>query len=159
MKLRHALPFFAFIALLLTILLLPAVIMKSTADERGLARSPRKASTLNVPDAINNDTCEGAIPLSLQRAVNGDLTTFTDNYELSDTSTCFVGIGQQPSTMTGPDAVYSFTAPVAGNYSIKLSDYTGTGDLGLLLPHLVAAPVELLLKDLLGADQRERTAL
>src|SRR5688572_9869917 len=40
-----------------------------------------------------------------------------------------------------------------------LGGHHGPGDLALLLPHLVGRPVELLLEDALGGDQRQRSVL
>ncbi|HYV07937.1 MAG TPA: C25 family cysteine peptidase, partial [Blastocatellia bacterium] len=79
-----------------------------------------------LPEA--NDTCAGAIPLSLNSRVDatttsGSTPTATNDYNLSG-SGCFAGIGQTASTADGIDVVYSFTAPTAGNYSFRVFNYT-----------------------------------
>ncbi|HYP25781.1 MAG TPA: BACON domain-containing carbohydrate-binding protein [Blastocatellia bacterium] len=70
-----------------------------------------------------NDTCGGAIPLTLNTPVEGDLQAATNNYQLSG-SACFTGIGHTASQARGRDVAYSFTAPSAGLYSIRVYDYT-----------------------------------
>jgi hypothetical protein len=100
---------------------------QSGKDER---RSGRQLSAPgpNAPSVVPNDTCAGAIPLSLRQSVNGTLATATNDYQLSGAA-CFVGIGQTPAIADGGDAVYSFTAPATANYSFKLTDETGVGDM------------------------------
>jgi hypothetical protein len=79
-----------------------------------------------------NDTCAGAVALSLDTPVNGTTVVASDDYELSG-SGCFTGIGQNPSTATGNDVVYSFTAPVAGNYSFKVTNFDSLSRLVLYI--------------------------
>ncbi len=73
-----------------------------------------------VPPA--NDTCAGAIALSLDTPVNGSTAVAANDYQLSGAG-CFTGLGQTASTASGGDAVYSFTAPAAGNYSFKVTNF------------------------------------
>jgi len=77
-----------------------------------------------------NDTCAGAIALALDTPVNGKTDFASDDYELSG-SACFTGLGQTASTATGNDVVYSFTAPVAGNYSFKVTNFDSSSRLVL----------------------------
>ncbi len=72
-----------------------------------------------------NETCAGAIPLTLNTAVSGTTNAVTTNdYQLTGT-TCFTGIGQTSSTAVGRDVVYSFTAPAVGNYSFTINFASG----------------------------------
>jgi uncharacterized repeat protein (TIGR01451 family) len=48
-----------------------------------------------------------------------------NDYQLPSGSACFAGIGQAPSTATGGDVVYTFTAPAAGDYSFRVREYDG----------------------------------
>ena len=75
-----------------------------------------------------NDTCSGAIALSLNAPVDATTTSGAtpaamNDYNLSGAA-CFPGIGQIASTADGIDVVYSFTAPSAGNYSFRVFNYT-----------------------------------
>ena len=75
----------------------------------------------------SNDTCSGAIALSLNTPVDATTTSGTapianNDYNLSGAG-CFSGIGQSASTADGIDVVYSFTAPSAGNYSFRVFNY------------------------------------
>jgi hypothetical protein len=70
----------------------------------------------------NNDTCTAATTLLLDTPVNGTTLGATDNYRLSG-SACFTGVGNHTSTAAGRDAVYTFTAPHAGNYSVRVTNY------------------------------------
>ena len=78
--------------------------------------------SVNVP--APNDTCAGAIPLSLDTPVNGFSNLLAANdYNLSG-ATCFAGtVGNTASTAPGRDVVYSFTAPSAGSYSFRVNGY------------------------------------
>jgi hypothetical protein len=69
-----------------------------------------------------NDLCAGAIPLTLNTAVQGTLAGAANDYTISTPSaTCFPGIGQTTTnTAPGRDVVYSFTPGVSGNYSFRL---------------------------------------
>ena len=83
-----------------------------------------------------NDTCAGAVPLSLDTPVAGS-TLFAsmvanDDYHLSST-TCFTGlgdnsIGNSTSTAAGRDVVYSFTASATTTYSFRISGLLGSSD-------------------------------
>lgn len=69
-----------------------------------------------------NDTCATATPLSLQTPLAGTTIAAVNDYQLSGAA-CFTGIGQTASTAQGRDVVYSFTAPTAGKYSFRVTDY------------------------------------
>jgi len=77
-----------------------------------------------------NDICAGASPLTLNTPVNGTTAGAGADYLLSGT-TCFTGIGNTTSTAPGRDVVYSFTAPNAGNYSFKVTNYDTLSNLVL----------------------------
>ncbi|MEK6304145.1 MAG: HYR domain-containing protein, partial [Acidobacteriota bacterium] len=80
---------------------------------------------ISQPLSPANETCAGAIPLTLNTAVSGTTNGATGNdYQLTGT-TCFTGIGQTSSTAPGRDVVYSFTAPSAGNYSFTINFVNG----------------------------------
>src|SRR6266496_2002562 len=79
------------------------------------------------PPTFENDTCAGAIPLTLNIPVAGGTTGNTNNdYQLSG-SACFTGTGNTATTASGRDVVYSFTAPAAGQYSFRAWQYVSTG--------------------------------
>jgi predicted RecA/RadA family phage recombinase len=75
-----------------------------------------------------NDTCAGAIALTLNTPVNGTTVGAEDDYELSGAA-CFTGVGQTVSTAAGRDVLYSFTAPNSGVYSFRGTNYFNGGDL------------------------------
>ncbi len=84
-----------------------------------------------------NDTCAGAIALSLNTPVDATTTSGTtpiasNDYNLSG-SACFTGIGQTASSAGGIDVVYSFTAPTAGSYSFRVFNYENTVSSNLVL--------------------------
>lgn len=84
-----------------------------------------------------NDTCAGAIALSLNTPVDATTTSGTtptanDDYRLSG-SACFTGIGQTAETGAGIDVVYSFTAPTAGDYSFRVFNYENPVSSNLVL--------------------------
>jgi uncharacterized repeat protein (TIGR01451 family) len=72
-----------------------------------------------------NDTCSGAVPLTLNTPVVGTTASAADNYELSG-SACFTGVGQTPTPASGSDVVYRFTAPAAGSYSFRVNGFDPT---------------------------------
>ncbi len=72
-----------------------------------------------------NDTCTGALPLTLNIPVTDAFTNLTTNdYQLSG-ATCFTGVGQTSNTAGGRDHAFTFTAPAAGNYSFRVSEPSG----------------------------------
>ena len=79
------------------------------------------------PPVPANDLCAGAIPLTLNTAVQGTLAGGTNDYTISTPSaTCFPGIGQTTTnTAPGRDVVYSFTPASSGNYSFRLFSREG----------------------------------
>jgi hypothetical protein len=82
--------------------------------------------TQNIVPA--NDTCAGAISVSLDSPINGTTVAANNDYTLSG-STCFTGVAQTPSTSPGRDVVYSFTAPAADNYSFRVTGYCSSQNL------------------------------
>lgn len=87
------------------------------------ARSdPRKLAPLA-------ETCALATPLVLNTPQQGTTVGSVNDYELSGAG-CFTGVGNTPSTAGGNDVVYSFTAPSAGTYSFRVTNYNG-GDVVL----------------------------
>jgi hypothetical protein len=101
-------------------------------------------TTSNPAAPPSNDTFAGAIPLTANMSVTGNLGSGADSaandYQLAapGTPTCYSGVGQQttPSTASGRDVVYSFTAPSVGGYSFRVG-YTGETDNEDLVIYLV----------------------
>lgn len=77
-----------------------------------------------------NDTCSSPTSLTLNTPVNGTTASAAGDYQLSGAA-CFTGVGQTASTATGRDAVYSFTAPSAANYSFRVTGFDITKNLVL----------------------------
>ena len=77
-----------------------------------------------------NDTCGGATPLSINVPLTGTTQAASNDYQTAGT-TCFTGLGQTPSTATGREVVYSFTAPTTDTFSFKVKDYNALGNLVL----------------------------
>ena len=76
----------------------------------------------------SNDTCAAPTALSLDTPIAGTNKNAFDDYQLSGAA-CFTGVAQTASTAAGRDVVYSFTAPVAGNYSFTVTDYSTDSNL------------------------------
>jgi hypothetical protein len=106
------------VAIALAICLLLAITASSPTHVTAQSGSP------------SNDTCSGAIPLALNIPVTGTTVNALDDYRLSG-SACFSGVGQTASTVTGRDVVYSFIAPTADTYSIRVTGYTSSANLVL----------------------------
>jgi hypothetical protein len=83
-----------------------------------------------------NDLCNGAVPvLQNPGSLNflplvGTTVGARDDYRIANTNG-FGGIDQVPSAAPGRDVVYSFTAPDAGEYSFKVTDYDAAQNLVL----------------------------
>jgi hypothetical protein len=92
--------------------------------------------------AAANDLCTGASALTLNTPVNGTTVAAGSDYALSGT-TCFTGIGNTSSTAAGRDVVYSFTAPGAGNYSFRVTNYDSLSNLVLYVSTSCPAPSTL----------------
>ena len=73
-----------------------------------------------------NDNVSGALDLQLNAPRSGNFVAAFNDYTLPGASPCFAGTGHLPSTSTGRDLVYRFTAPSAGDYSFRLAE-TSTG--------------------------------
>jgi len=75
----------------------------------------------------SNDSLAGAIDVFLNLPVLGTTVLASNDYQLPAGSTCFTNSGQignaTGSMAPGRDVVYSFTAPAAGTYSIKVNNY------------------------------------
>ncbi|HEV8200432.1 MAG TPA: DUF11 domain-containing protein [Candidatus Polarisedimenticolia bacterium] len=101
-----------------------------------------------------NDTCAGAVTLSLNSPIAGTTAAATDNYELSG-SACFTGVGQTPVSATGSDVVYRFTAPDAGAYSFRVSPADATKNVVLdVASDCPAGPFPATITGCLGAANR-----
>jgi hypothetical protein len=70
-----------------------------------------------------NDTCAVAEALPLDMLVSGATTGANNDYQLPMGSGAFGGIGHTPSTAPGKEVVYSFSAPTAGSYSFRVTNY------------------------------------
>ena len=101
-----------------------------------------------------NDTCANAVPVSLNIPVAGTTVGARENYQLANTNG-FGGINQTPSAAPGRDAVYSFTAPEAGNYSFRVSGYDIRQDLVLYVAP-ACPPGNASLANVLGAANRSQ---
>ncbi|MGH9869109.1 MAG: hypothetical protein ACREAA_13205, partial [Candidatus Polarisedimenticolia bacterium] len=74
-----------------------------------------------------NDKCAAPVSLSLNAPIAGTTVGALDDYRLSG-STCFTSQGQLGNTVStapGKDVLYSFTAPAAGKYSLRVTGYAG----------------------------------
>lgn len=70
----------------------------------------------------------------------GTLDAATDDYRLAAGSPCFTGISQGPSLGAGPDVVYRFTAPVAGDYYFRVHGQLGNHVIYVAAAAPVGAP-------------------
>jgi uncharacterized repeat protein (TIGR01451 family) len=92
------------------------------------------------PDIPVNDTCAGARPIAATTGVIDTRQTLAANdYTLAGTA-CFEAPGETPCTGAGRDTVYSFAAPVAGAYSIRVQARDHGGDLLLYTSPACPAP-------------------
>ena len=74
--------------------------------------------TQAIPPA--NDSCAGALPLTLNQIATGSNAVATNDYSItSPAAACFPGTGQTVSTAVGRDSVWSFTPATNGKYSFK----------------------------------------
>ena len=92
--------------------------------------------------AAANDLCAGASALTLNTPVDGTTAAASADYSLSG-ATCFTGVGNTSSTASGRDVVYSFTAPAAGNYSFRVTNYDSLSNLILYVSTACPAPSTL----------------
>jgi len=81
----------------------------------------------------SNDQASQATELSLNLPILGTTVLAQNDYELAAADPCFSGTGQKASTAAGRDVVYSFTAPVACNYSIKVDHYNNMANYDLVV--------------------------
>lgn len=80
-----------------------------------------------------NDSCDAPGQLVLDTPVGGTTDAAGDEYRATDTTACFVGLGQVTSTAGGRDVVYSFLAPTADSYSFKVTGFDPTFSRNLVL--------------------------
>jgi hypothetical protein len=86
---------------------------------------PTGAFTLVVaPSPPTNDTCSNAIALALDTPLTGNTAGALNDYQVSAATPPFNGLGQITSTAPGADVVYTFTAPAAGKYSFRVTNYS-----------------------------------
>ena len=99
-------------------------------DGRTVAADGRLApSAAPAGVAVPNDTCSGAIPLTVDRVTKGTTVGAADDYQTPATTACYQGIGQTPTTAPGRDVVYSFTAPADGSYAFSVVQQSPTDDI------------------------------
>jgi hypothetical protein len=92
------------------------------------ATAPAAASTavqvrVSRGTSPSNDTCAAGTALALDALLSGTSVGAVDDTGLPSGSTCFVGIGQTPSTALGGDVSYAFAAPSTGRFSFRLAGY------------------------------------
>ena len=97
--------------------------------DTGPPAAGHRAVQLRVEQSLvpGNDTCAAAVNLALDTPVIGTTLGALDGYQLPAASTCFAGLGQSVTIAAGRDVVYRYTAPAAGAYSFRVSDY-GAGN-------------------------------
>jgi hypothetical protein len=77
--------------------------------------------------APGNDTCAGAIPLTLDLPVTGTINNLTANdYQVAAAPNCFTGPNNAATTAPGRDLVYTFTPASTGTYSFRATRYAQT---------------------------------
>jgi hypothetical protein len=103
-------------------------------------------------EGVAGDLCTSAIPLALDRPLEG-ATVGGDDYVLP-TSACFTGIGQAASTAQGRDLVYAFVAPGAGRYSFKISGYTGGNPILYVASSCPTGPTPIAVDSCMAASNR-----
>ncbi len=104
-----------------------------------------------------NDVCSMLGEVMLNIPVIGTTIGAANDYQLSAES-CFTGIGQSSSVAAGPDVVYGFTAPEAGNYSFKVMNYIADN---LVLYVASSCPLSgspAIITNCLGAANRSRAS-
>ena len=88
----------------------------------GTVTTGTTGSSGSTGSAIAGDTCAAAsAPSALTEGVpaQGDTTNFTNDYVAPANNPCFAGANQTEGA--GPDAVYTFTAPTAGMYTVQVT--------------------------------------
>ena len=90
------------------------------------------AASQHVAAQPANDSCSAPVLLMKDVPVNGTTALASNDYQLSGAA-CFTGVGQTSSAAPGRDVVYAFTAPAAGNYSFKVTNYSASNDMVLYL--------------------------
>jgi uncharacterized repeat protein (TIGR01451 family) len=94
----------------------PTVLAEDAAPSVPVAGSPSvRATGVAGPP---NDTCSGAVALTLNQRTKGSTVGANDDYHAPADASCFPG-DQFPTNATGRDVVFSFTAPADGAYSFK----------------------------------------
>lgn len=96
------------------------------------------AMQVEVTKTPSNDTCESPPNLPLNRTVSGALTLANNDFQVSTSNpNCYslpsppppTGQPASPSSASGRDVAYSFTAPSAGSYTFKAQATQGGGNL------------------------------
>ncbi|MBX7222139.1 MAG: pre-peptidase C-terminal domain-containing protein [Blastocatellia bacterium] len=80
-----------------------------------------------------NDTCAGAIALTLDTEATGTFNQVATNDYIVNSTACFTNntVTNTANTSPGRDLVYSFTAPTAGNYNIRVAETVSGNNLVL----------------------------
>jgi uncharacterized repeat protein (TIGR01451 family) len=81
------------------------------------AQNPSDDGSVAAP---GNDTCAGAVPLTLNLTTKGTTVGANNDYQTPATTACYPGFGQTPTAAPGRDVVFSFTAPADGSYSFRI---------------------------------------
>jgi len=103
------------------------------------------AVKVDLSPAPPNDNCSNPTPLTLNQVTNGSTEGASNDYKSIGDATCFSGIGQIPTTSSGLDVVFSFTAPADGKYNFRYVQDDANTDLrsqnpSLYLSHSCPAP-------------------
>jgi len=98
----------------------PPIVVNDDDPENptGSSSPPLANSTLVAAPA--NDTCAGAVVLTLDRITKGTTIGAANDYQTPATAACFPGIGQTPTTAPGRDIVFKFTPPNTRQYSFRI---------------------------------------
>lgn len=130
----------------------------------GAPPAGESAMQIEVTKSPSNDTCETAGAIPLNRTVHGSLTLASNDYEVSTSApACYalpfppapIGQSATPSSATGRDVAYTFTAPADGSYTFKAQSTLGGGN--LILHTAASCPSGAgphTLTDCLGASNR-----
>jgi len=78
---------------------------------------------ISQPSQMPNETCQTALPLSLNIPVTSATWGARNDYQVGPDA-CFTNLFDEPATAAGPDVVFAFRAPAQGRYSFKVWDYS-----------------------------------
>ncbi|MBI3449605.1 MAG: hypothetical protein HY049_11910 [Acidobacteria bacterium] len=128
----------------------------SAAPAAGNTAVQLRVSRIN---SLPNDTCAAPQDLPLEVPLAGTTVTATDDVRLPPGSACFGGVGQIPSTASGGDVAYRFTAPAVGRYSFRLSGYDASKNAVLhVSSDCPSGPSPALIANCLGAANRSASS-